>query len=142
VSKIRAFFGILKGDFDKKLDTVLKFVIMTDGQKQALIFVREAGIIDNLTFRQMVDCDTLKASAELRTLKSHNLLNTKVKAKGIYYVAGPELVTRLVEISTPALEIRTPENKNIISRAEEWTHYKKPERALCNELIATRYRYQ
>lgn len=88
---------------------------LTDGQKQALIFVREVGAIDNQTFRQMTDCDTLKATAELRALKTHNLFDTKGRAKGTYYVAGKVLIDRLAEgesqspdLGTPALELSAP----------------------------------
>ena len=55
---------------------------LSDPQKQALIFVREVGAIDNRTYRQMVDCDTLKASNELRTLKTSGLFSSIGKGKG------------------------------------------------------------
>ncbi len=79
-----------------------------DGQKQALIFARETGAIDNRTYRQMNDCDTLKASTELRVLKSTNLLTQKEKGKAAYYVPGPKLNMSIQEISTPPQEISTP----------------------------------
>lgn len=63
-----------------------EFLNLTDPQKQALIFVREVGAIDNQTYRQMADCDTLKASTDLRMLKSHNLFTSKGKGKATYYV--------------------------------------------------------
>jgi ATP-dependent DNA helicase RecG len=66
---------------------------MSDSQKQALIFVREVGAIDNQTYRQMADCDTLRASAELRALKSFKLLSSKGKSKATYYVAGELLLS-------------------------------------------------
>jgi len=50
---------------------------LNDAQKQALIFVREVGAIDNQAYRQMADCDALMASNELRRLKSCKLLNSK-----------------------------------------------------------------
>lgn len=65
---------------------------LTDRQKQALIFVREVGAIDNSTYRQMADSDTLKASTELRLLKTYNLLKSKGKGKATYYIAGSGLV--------------------------------------------------
>ncbi len=81
---------------------------LTDSQKQALIFVREVGAIDNSTYRQMADCDTLKASNDLRLLKLNNLLDTKGKGKATYYVAGPGLSAPAQEISAPAQEISAP----------------------------------
>jgi len=66
---------------------------LTDPQKQALIFVREVGAIDNQTYRQMADCDTLKASTDLRMLKSYNLFAPKGKGKATYYISGSDLTT-------------------------------------------------
>jgi ATP-dependent DNA helicase RecG len=81
---------------------------LADSQKQALIFVREVGAIDNTTYRQMADCDTLKASNDLRRLKSYNLLNAKGKGKATYYVAGNGLSALATEISTLPQNLSTP----------------------------------
>lgn len=81
---------------------------LADSQKQALIFVREVGAIDNPTYRQMADCDTLKASNDLRLLKTYNLLNSKGKGKATYYVAGDGLSTPPQDLSAPATEISAP----------------------------------
>jgi ATP-dependent DNA helicase RecG len=89
---------------------------LADSQKQALIFVREVGAIDNTTYRQMADCDTLKASNDLRLLKTYNLLKSKGKGKATYYVAGdglistspPDLSTPAPDLSTPAPDLSTP----------------------------------
>lgn len=78
---------------------------LSDSQKQALIFVREVGAIDNTTYRQMADSDTLKASNDLRLLKAYNLLNSKGKGKATYYVAGNGLSAPVLEISTLPNEI-------------------------------------
>lgn len=81
---------------------------LSDSQKQALIFVREVGAIDNTTYRQMADSDTLKASNDLRLLKSYNLLNSKGKGKATYYVAGNGLSAPPQELSTPVPELSAP----------------------------------
>jgi ATP-dependent DNA helicase RecG len=81
---------------------------MSDSQKQALIFVREVGAIDNTTYRQMADCDTLKASNDLRLLKSYNLFEPKGKGKATYYVAGIGLSTPPQDISAPPQDISAP----------------------------------
>jgi ATP-dependent DNA helicase RecG len=81
---------------------------LADTQKQALIFVREVGAIDNTTYRQMADCDTLKASNDLRLLKAWNLINSKGKGKATYYVAGDILSAPPQEISTPLPDLKTP----------------------------------
>lgn len=68
---------------------------LNDSQKQALIFVREVGAIDNLTYRQMSDCDALKATTDLRAMRKLNLLTLFGKGKGTYYRAGEELDLRM-----------------------------------------------
>jgi ATP-dependent DNA helicase RecG len=68
---------------------------LNDSQKQALIFVREVGAIDNLTYRQMADCDALKATSDLRAMKKYNLLSLFGKGKGTYYVSGDFLANTL-----------------------------------------------
>lgn len=84
---------------EKDLDWLQQFepLNLTDPQKQALIFVREVGAIDNQTYRQMADCDTLKASTDLRMLKSHNLFASKGKGKATYYISGPGLNTEATD---------------------------------------------
>ena len=81
---------------------------LADSQKQALIFMREVGAIDNLTYRQMADCDTLKASNDLRLLRNYNLLKSKGKGKATYYIAGDGLNTPPPDLKAPATEISTP----------------------------------
>lgn len=72
-----------------------------------MIFVREVGAIDNQTYRQMADCDTLKASTELRMLKSHNLFASKGKGKATYYIPGPSLTLAISTLSTQPLDLST-----------------------------------
>jgi ATP-dependent DNA helicase RecG len=61
---------------------------LNDGQKRTLIFVREAGAIDNSTYRQINGCDILKASSELRSLRDYELLEQKGKGRATYYIPG------------------------------------------------------
>lgn len=95
---------------EKDLDWLQRFepLNLTDPQKQALIFVREVGAIDNQTYRQMADCDTLKASIDLRMLKSHNLFASKGKGKATYYISGPGLSTEAPDaLSTEPTRVNT-----------------------------------
>ncbi len=104
----------LNEDDIKWLSSFAKYGI-NDSQKQALIFVREVGAIDNYTYRQMADCDTLKASHELRVLKHKGLFAGKGKGKSSYYVAGEKLSAPVQELSAlvhglsaPVHEISAP----------------------------------
>lgn len=81
---------------------------LNDSQKQSLIFIREVGAIDNLTYRQMADCDALKATTDLRTMRKNNLLTLYGKGKGTYYKVGDELLsTELTGINTEPIVINT-----------------------------------
>ncbi len=76
---------------------------LNDAQKQALIFVREVGAIDNHTYRQMADTDTLRASTELRDMKTSNLFASKGRGKATYYIAGSLLNTQAPDILSAQL---------------------------------------
>jgi len=79
-----------------------------DAQKQALIFVREVGAIDNHTYRQMADCDTLKASNDLRFMKTHKLFKSRGKGRATYYIAGDVLNSEVSkDLSTEAPVVNT-----------------------------------
>lgn len=65
---------------------------LDDGQKKALIFLRESGAVDNRVYRQLSGCDTLKASAKLTALRDSGLLILKGKGSATYYVPGPDFI--------------------------------------------------
>ena len=58
---------------------------------KALIVVREAGAIDNATYRALNKVDTLAASAALRRLRDVGLLDQKGRGSATYYVATARL---------------------------------------------------
>lgn len=64
---------------------------LTEDQMKALVFVREAGAIDNSTYRSLTLTDTLQASASLRALRKVDILANKGSGTRTYYVAGPEM---------------------------------------------------
>jgi ATP-dependent DNA helicase RecG len=73
-------------------------------QKHALIFLREVGAIDNLAYRQLSGVDTLKASSDLRKMKSADLLESKGKGRATYYIPG-EVFLRLIEPPDDLIEL-------------------------------------
>lgn len=95
---------------------------LTDNQKKALIFVREAGAIDNSTYRQLSAVDTLRASADLRQLREVELLELKGKGRATYYVAGIALKTLIEPVGDlieppsvliePVPELSAPPSEN------------------------------
>jgi len=63
---------------------------LTDGQRIALIFVREQGAVDNPTLRQLTGVEILAASQELRRLRDLDLVEQRGKGTATHYVPGPE----------------------------------------------------
>lgn len=61
---------------------------LNDDQKQVLILVRELGAINNSSYRQISDVDTLTATKDLRQLCDYELLLKKGDKKGTYYLPG------------------------------------------------------
>ena len=68
---------------------------LNDAQKTALIFVREVGAIDNMTYRQMNNAETLKASRELRAMRDAGLLTDRGKGSATYYKPGERLLAAM-----------------------------------------------
>lgn len=93
---------------------------INDNQKRALIFVREVGAIDNPTYRQMSDTDSMKSTTELRHLRELDLLKQKGKGRGSYYVSGSLLITQGEGLTTQA-ETTITQAKTSITQGKELT---------------------
>lgn len=65
---------------------------LDDGQKTALVFLRETGALDNVTYRQMNGMDPLQAGNALRKLRQWELLDPRGHGAATYYVPGPGFV--------------------------------------------------
>lgn len=74
---------------------------LSDEEARALVFVREAGAVNNLAYRTMNKVDTLNASTHLRRLRDLGLLVPRGKTSGAYYLPSPTLLagTPLEEVS-------------------------------------------
>jgi ATP-dependent DNA helicase RecG len=99
-------------------------LMLSDTQKQALVFVREVGAIDNHTYRQLANCDTLKASADLRNLKEQKLLKAKGKGKATYYIPDDVLTntfTMVDNILTTEADTLTTEAIALTTEADKIT---------------------
>ncbi|BAH37221.1 MAG TPA: transcriptional regulator [Gemmatimonas aurantiaca] len=64
---------------------------LTDEDAKALIVVREAGAIDNASYRQLNRVDTLAASQALRRLRDAAVLEQKGRGSATFYVPGLRL---------------------------------------------------
>jgi ATP-dependent DNA helicase RecG len=91
-----------------------------------LIFVREVGAIDNPTYRQMSDTDSMKSTTELRQLREFELLNQKGKGRGTYYIAGKLLITQGESLTTHGKVAIAQGEENITHDESLITHGKEP----------------
>lgn len=116
---------------------------LTDGQKRALIFVRESGAIDNQVYRQINAVDTLAASTELRRLRDLGLLKMKGRSNATYYIPDKKFLEHLEEPSRKALEKELqPSVEGQTHKLAAQTHnlpfethkFKKLPDELCNQL--------
>ena len=64
---------------------------LSDDEARALVFVREAGAIDNAAYRELAKVDTLAASGALRRLRDAGLLSQKGRGSATYYVPTDRL---------------------------------------------------
>ena len=66
---------------------------LNNEQRLALVFVREVGAIDNITYRQLnSDINNQRASSDLHDLCTKGLLEQKGQSRSTYYIAGEKFV--------------------------------------------------
>ncbi len=65
---------------------------LTDAHKVAIIFLREVGAIDNITYRQLSGVSTKDASKDLKHLVKLNLIEQKGQGRQTYYIPSKELI--------------------------------------------------
>jgi ATP-dependent DNA helicase RecG len=87
----RYFFHHFLGAEDIAWLTRFKDAQLSSDDAKALIVVREAGAIDNATYRALNKVDTLAASAALRRLRDAGLLDQKGRGSATYYVPAERL---------------------------------------------------
>lgn len=90
----RYFFHHFLGADDIAWLARFKDVHLSDDEAKALIVVREAGAIDNGTYRELNKVDTLAASQALRRLRDAGLLTQKGRGSATYYVPTEKLLDK------------------------------------------------
>ena len=81
----------------------------------ALVFVREVGAIDNITYRQLnSDINNQRASLDLHYLCTKGLLEQKGQSRSTYYIVGVKFVN-----SRDGESLNSRANKPLDSRAKE-----------------------
>ena len=67
---------------------------LNDEQRLALVFVREVGAIDNITYRQLnSDINNQRASYDLHYMCTKGLLEQKGQSRSTYYIAGENFIS-------------------------------------------------
>ena len=69
---------------------------LNNEQRLSLIFVRELGAIDNITYRQLnSDITSRKATFDLHRMCEMGLFELKGQSRNAYYIAGPNLESHI-----------------------------------------------
>ena len=89
---IRLLFHHLLGNEDIEWLALFAQYELNNEQRLSLIFVRELGAIDNITYRQLnSDITSRKATFDLHRMCEMGLFVLKGQSRNAYYVAGPSL---------------------------------------------------
>ena len=64
---------------------------LSDGQKTVLVFLREVGAIDNITYRQLTGLSSRAASRELKQLEKSGAILMKGLGRNAYYIPSAKL---------------------------------------------------
>lgn len=70
---------------------------LTDNQKTALIFMREVGAVDNITYRQLTGVSAREASAEIKQIESYGLIKLHGQGRRAYYTPTEKLMALLTK---------------------------------------------
>jgi ATP-dependent DNA helicase RecG len=100
----RYFFHHFLGEDDIAWLAQFRDLHLTDEDAKALIVVREAGAIDNATYRELNKVDALAASSALRRLRDAGLLAQKGRGSATYYVPTERLATDETGLSSKSGE--------------------------------------
>ena len=88
----RYFFHHFLGAEDIAWLAQFKDLHLSEDEAKALIVVREAGALNNGTYRELTKVDTLTASQALRRLRDAGLLAQKGRGSATYYVPTDRLL--------------------------------------------------
>ena len=80
---------------------------LNDNQKLALVFVREVGAIDNISYRQLTGANRTQAGIELRDLRKRELVEQRSAGKSTYYLPSPIFLSTMVDNNTTMVDNNT-----------------------------------
>ena len=113
----RYFFHHFLGEEDIAWLTQFRDLHLSDKEAKALIVVREAGAIDNATYRELNKVDALAASGALRRLRDAGLLAQRGRGSATYYVPTEQLGTEEEGLSSnpPGLSSNPPTDSGAVT---------------------------
>jgi len=88
---VRLFFHHFLGPGDMTWLARFKDLQLSDAEARALIVLREAGAMDNATWRDINKVDTLTASQSLRRLREAGLLERQGRGSATWYSPGDRM---------------------------------------------------
>ncbi len=134
----RYFFHHFLGADDIAWLAQFKDLHLSDDEAKALIVVREAGAIDNGTYRELTKVDTLAASQALCHLRDAGLLAQKGRGSATFYVPTERLLDKGLSsesgrlLSNPLALLSKP--GNLLSNPQVLMFDEARRRELLNEL--------
>lgn len=105
---VRLLLHHFLGEEDVKWFEIFSPFELSDEQKLALVFVREVGAIDNITYRQLSGVKSARASKDLSRMANCHLLEAKKHSNQTYYVVGEELKDRIKKLNPPTSDPNPP----------------------------------
>ena len=99
----RYFFHHFLGEDDIAWLAQFKDLHLSEDEAKALIVVREAGALNNSTYRELTQVDALTASQTLCRLRDAGLLTQKGRGSATYYVPTDRLLDKPLSTSPDSL---------------------------------------
>lgn len=100
-----------------------KHLDLSEAEVRGLIHAREAGRIDNETYRELNGVETLKASQQLRRLRDADLLEQQEKGRATYYKPTKTLLgTEPTAQSTLPFDASEHQEEEVSQAEEETLH--------------------
>ena len=70
---------------------------LNDNQKLALVFLREIGAIDNISYRQLTGSSKKQSGFDLRELRKKEIIEQKQSGKSTYYLPSSFFISTMVD---------------------------------------------
>lgn len=114
----RYFFHHFLGEEDIAWLTRFRDLHLSEDEAKALIVVREAGAIDNATYRELSKMDALATSQALRRLRDAGLLAQKGRGSATYYVPTERLIADETSLTSKPETLSSKSGEGLSSKPD------------------------